>query len=109
MAAVRPGMVRLSAYDQGDYRIPNDHACNRKSRVIRTMKPAHCPHCQSDQLTGIDMRGEFWFAPFRLAKTLHVACLDCGIVTGYLDDATTAMLRARRAKSINVKATKDEL
>jgi hypothetical protein len=73
------------------------------------MKPTRCPSCRCDQLTEIDIRGEFWIASFRFARTRHAACLDCGVVTGYLDDATVAKLRARRAKPIKVKAIESEL
>jgi hypothetical protein len=68
---------------------------------------AACSNRNND--SDIDIRSEFWIAPFRLARTRHVACLDCGVVTGYLDDATVTKLRARRAKPIKVKAIDNAL
>jgi hypothetical protein len=68
------------------------------------MKPSLCPACQSDQLTHIDMRGDFWLGFLRLARSYHLACLECGAVSIYLDDATVAALRSRRAKPTRAKA-----
>ena len=73
------------------------------------MKPTRCPACHGDQLTDIDIRGTFWFAPFRFATAHYAACLDCGIVTPYLDDATVTKLRARGARPIKAKAVDNEL
>jgi hypothetical protein len=75
------------------------------------MKPTRCPVCQGDQMTTILLAGQHgFFVSFLDFRTLHaVACLDCGVVTRYLDDATIAKLRAQAAKSSKAKASTDEL
>jgi len=75
------------------------------------MKPTQCPVCQSDQLTDLTadlvLSGGFWIGFLRFAKFHAAACLHCGAVTRYLDDATVATLRARVAKPAKATSTRD--
>jgi hypothetical protein len=56
------------------------------------------------------MNGGGFFVNFLSFAVLHaVACLECGAVTRYLDDAAVAKLRAQTAKPSKAKAVTDEL
>lgn len=75
------------------------------------MKPARCPVCQSDQLTDLLLifRGGLFLSFLRFAELHAAACLQCGAVTRYLDDATVKVLRTQVARRTKAKLTDDEL
>ncbi len=73
------------------------------------MRPSHCPACHGDRFATVDLRADFWIAPFRMARARHVACLECGVVTAYLDDATLAKLRSRQPRPVKPQAADADL
>ena len=75
------------------------------------MKPTRCPVCQSDQLTDLRLflGGGFFVSFLVFVKLQAAACLHCGAVTRYLDDATVATLRAHLAKPPKASSTNEEL
>jgi hypothetical protein len=88
------------------------------------MKPTRCPLCHSEDLShgrltarsGVSFRPSLfrtsYFTMLRVGPMVAVsgsACLACGAVTPYLDDAALDKVRAWNGKATKVKATGDEL
>jgi Zn ribbon nucleic-acid-binding protein len=77
------------------------------------VKPIRCPACQSDDLvhgwmwarTGVS----FGLGFFKKVSVHVAACLACGAVTPYLDDAAIKTVRGWNAQRKQPKATADEL
>lgn len=68
------------------------------------MKPSECPHCgggplQHGRLPGGGIRYRFW----RCAPVTAAACLNCGVVTTYLDDWTLEQVRKSNGLGEKVK------
>lgn len=74
------------------------------------MTPARCPSCRSylvahGQLTDVRFGVHFWkWVPVRAG-----VCLDCGLLTPYLDDAALDKVRRPNGYSGNAKAEFEEL
>lgn len=66
------------------------------------MKPTECPACAGDRLHHGLLHGGIQYHFWRWAQVTAAACLDCGVVTTYLDDR--ALERIRKANGLGAKA-----
>jgi hypothetical protein len=77
------------------------------------MDLTHCPYCESDQLAygtiADGLHTAFQMGMFKRVPVYGAACLACGAVVSYLDDAALAKVRKWSGKAKPVKATVDEL
>jgi hypothetical protein len=89
-------------------------ACTVNSPAWETfMQPTKCPACHSDQLAhgplvdhvGVRLTSGFW----KSVAVHAAACLACGVVTPYLDDAALDKVREWTGDATKEKAFVDEV
>lgn len=74
------------------------------------MQPTRCPACHGDQLAhGLLADGFVSFSFWKSAAVHFAACLACGAVTPYLDEAALNKMRGWADHATKERAFVDEL